>query len=30
MDAYRRFLQVHNYRLSGNNFEDMCFVDNLA
>lgn len=29
MDAYHRFIKIHNYRLSGNNFEDMCFVDSL-
>jgi len=29
LDANRRFVKVHNYRLSGNNFEDMCFVDSL-
>ena len=29
LDAYRRFVKVHNYRLSGNSFDDMCFVDSL-
>lgn len=29
LDANQRFMKVHHYKLSGTNYEDMCFVDSL-